>query len=439
MNFDELELKPETLKDLGERMHQLAERLYPVCRSITGQGVRDTLAEIKDVIPLDVKSVASGTTVYDWTVPNEWNIRDAYVENSAGKRVIDFKQNNLHVVSYSVPVDRRLPLSELKQNLHTLAEKPEWVPYRTSYYNETWGFCLSQRQFDALPEGEYHAVIDSSLEPGVLNYGEYFIPGASEDEVIIYTHTCHPSLCNDNLSGVGVCAYLAKLLSGLSLNYSYRFIFGPGTIGSITWLSHNEDKHARIMYGLVLALLGDSGCLTYKRSRNPRSKTDRAVIHALKHHAESYEILDFSPYGYDERQFCSPGINLDVGRLTRSPNGAYAQYHTSADDLDFIKAGQLADSLYVALKIINILDNDTMFVNLFPKGEPQLGKRGLYSKTGGKGPSAREYALLWVINLSDGNHSLLDIAERSKINFEHVCAAAKDLLEAGLLEKSVMN
>lgn len=420
----------------GEGMYRLIEELYPICRSITGDGLRTTLRRIQREIPLAIREVPTGTPVFDWTVPREWNIRDAYVKNSAGERVIDFKRSNLHLVNYSVPVHRRMALTELREHLHTLPDRPDWIPYRTSYYKETWGFCLSQRQLDALPPGEYEVEIDSSLEDGHLSYGEYVISGESTDEVLISCHSCHPSLCNDNLSGIAVAVSLARELAEQPRRYSYRFLFIPGTIGAITWLSQNEDVIPRIKHGLVLAGVGDPGRFCYKKSRRGNTEIDRIAVNVLQKSGHPVEIVDFSPYGYDERQYCSPGINLAVGRLSRTPHGTFPEYHTSADNLEFVRPAALAQSFTVARKILNMLEGNRTYQNLSPKGEPQLGKRGLYRAIGGQADAgAREMAMLWVLNLSDGAHSLLDIAERSGLDFDAIEFAARTLQEHGLLKE----
>lgn len=429
-----LELLPEASRGDGASMYRVLERLYPICRSITGDGVRQTLGILGEIIPLVVHEVPTGTQVYDWTVPKEWNIRDAYVSDSAGRRVIDFKRSNLHVVSYSVPVRRRMKLDELRQHLHVHPENPDWIPYRTAYYNESWGFCLSQRQLEGLTEAEYEVVVDSSLEAGSLTYGELVVPGALEDEILFYSHSCHPSLCNDNLSGLSVTTYLASHLMQSSLKYTYRFVFGPGTIGSIAWLSRNDRTLNRIRHGLVLALLGDPGGFTYKRTHGRHAKIDRVVEHVLKHSSEDHKIEDYTPYGYDERQFGSPGIRLPVGRLTRSPNGAYPEYHSSADDLTLVSPERLESSLNLCLRIVSVLENDFCVLNTSPKGEPQLGRRGLYKKTGGqRDPGRRQMALLWLLSEADGSNGLLDIAERAQLPFWEIAEAAQDLLACGLL------
>jgi aminopeptidase-like protein len=422
------------LDRLGASLYALIEELYPICRSITGNGVRQTLARLATLIPIQVREVPSGTRVLDWTVPREWNIRDAYVKNGRGERVIDFQRSNLHVVSYSVPVQRRMPLRELKEHLFTLPEHPDWIPYRTSYYRETWGFCLSHSSLLALPDEEYEVCIDATLEDGFLTFGEVLLEGDEQDEVLVSTHICHPSLCNDNLSGIVVTAYLAKLLSDLPRRYSYRFLFIPGTIGSITWLALNESRVSRIRHGLVAACLGDPGGFTYKKSRRGDAEIDRTVQHVLQHSNVPFQIVDFSPYGYDERQYCSPGFNLPVGVLSRTPHGRFPEYHTSADNLSLVRPRALAESLSVFLGVCEVLEGNRRYLNLYPKGEPQLGRRGLYGPLGGV-TSGRtwEMALLWVLNLSDGAHSLLDVAARSGLPFGVVREAAESLATHGLL------
>jgi len=432
---DPVDVMPDIeLTDIGALMYGLVRELHPICRSITGDGVRETLRRIGRHIPLEVHEVPSGTRVFDWTVPKEWNVRDAWIKDPAGNKIVDFRQSNLHVLNYSVPVNRRMSLTELRPHLFSLPEYPDWIPYKTSYYQERWGFCLGHNQLLALKEGSYEVVIDSALEPGHLTYGEVYIPGASPDEVLISCHICHPSLCNDNLSGVALSTFLAKHLGLQSLRYSYRFLFIPGTIGAITWLALNEKATERIRHGLVVTNVGDPGAMNYKRSRRGDAEIDRVVAHVLLHSDSPYEILDFSPDGYDERQFGSPAFNLPVGCLTRTPHGRYPQYHTSADDLDLVQPGYLTDSFRTYLAVMQTLEDNRYCVNQNPSCEPALGRRGLYSTLGGNvDRKEAELALLWVLNLSDGRHSLLDIAERSKLAFPAVSTAARELEAAGLL------
>ena len=420
----------------GEKMFRLISELYPICRSITGDGVRQSLDIVKKHIPLEVHEVPSMKEVFDWTVPKEWNIKDAYIKNSKGERVVDFKKSNLHVLNYSIPVKKRMPLNKLKEHLYTLEDYPDWIPYRTSYYKENWGFCLSHNQFLKLEEGEYEVFIDSSIDDGYLTYGELFIKGERSDEVLISCHICHPSLCNDNLSGIALSVFLANYIKQNSLKYSYRFIFIPGTIGSITWLCLNEHNIAKIKHGLVVACVGDSGKFTYKKSRKNDAGIDNAVLNVLKNSEEDYEINDFLPYGYDERQYCSPAFDLPVGCLMRTPDGFYPEYHTSADNLDFVKPENLFESLSIYLSVFYVLENNIKYLNLNPKCEPQLGKRGLYEKVGGGNEGKRQQlAMLWVLNLSDGNNTLLDISDRAGIPFNVIKDAADTLCENKLLKE----
>lgn len=420
---------------VGVRMFDLIERLYPLCRSMTGDGNRQTLDVVGELIPLTRHEIPTGTEVFDWTIPKEWNIRDAYVADSTGRRVIDFRRSNLHVVGYSVPVRERMELDELRPRLHTLPDFPDRVPHRTSYHNETWGFCLSQHDLARLEDGTYEVVIDSTLEPGSLTLAECVIPGATTDEVLLSTHICHSSLCNDNLSGIALATFLARHLLDQSNRYTYRVLFIPGTIGSIAWLATNPDVVERIRCGLVLSTAGDRGRLHYKRSRSGAAEIDRVVEHVLRHADVPHEVRDFEPYGYDERQYSSPGIGLDVGSLTRTPYGQFDEYHTSADDLDFIAADALQDTLLRHIDVLAVLDRNQRYRNLRPNGEPQLGRHGLYATLGGrKGDNSTELAVLWVLNLSDGAHSLLDIADRSGFAFERVHEAAEALASVGLLE-----
>jgi len=419
---------------VGREMHDVLSDLFPICRSITGEGVRATLRTLQKRIPLTIQEVASGTQVFDWTVPLEWNIHDAYVKDLEGHRIIDFQKSNLHVVSYSHPINRRVSLEELRTHLHSLPDHPAWIPYRTSYYKDSWGFCLSHNELQKLRDAEYDVCIDASLTQGFLSYGEYFVPGQVKDEVLFSTHICHPSLCNDNLSGIGVATFLAEWVSSKPRRYSYRFLFIPGTIGSITWLSQNRERASQIKHGLVLTGVGDPGPFTYKRSRRGNSEIDRIMGNLLRHSGSPYDIVDFIPYGYDERQFCSPGFNLPVGCFSRTPHSQYPEYHTSGDSMDFVRAESLEESLEQCRMAVETLERNRTYINKNPHCEPQLGKRGLYRAIGGQaGEKSMEMALLWVLSLSDGYHSLLEIAERSDIRFELLAAAAEKLTEHALL------
>ena len=421
---------------LGKEMHNFMAELYPICRSITGEGVRETLRAIQKRIPLEMYEVPSGTKVFDWTVPLEWNVADAYVMSQEGKRVIDFNAHNLHLMSYSSPVRKKMPLADLRPHLFTLPDHPEWIPYRTSYYKENWGFCLRHADLEQLADDEYEVVIDSSLQAGSLTYGEAYLPGETSDEVLISCHVCHPAICNDNLSGITLAVKLAETMAMRPRRYSYRFLFIPGTIGSITWLAQNEQTVSRIKHGLVLTGVGDAGNITYKKSRQGNAEIDRAMAHVLRHSGEAHTIIDFFPYGYDERQYCSPGFDLPVGCFMRTPHGQYPEYHSSADDLDFVKPDSLARSYAKCLGVFDLLEGNRTYINQNPKCEPQLGRRGLYRAVAGQQEKQwTELALFWVLNASDGHHTLLDIAERADLSFAQILSAAEALLEVGLLKE----
>jgi len=417
----------------GEAMHQLITELYPICRSITGNGVRETLDILGRYIHLAVHEVPSGLRVFDWTVPAEWNIRDAYIKDRHGHRVVDFRKSNLHVVGYSVPIRKTMALGALKDHLFSIPEQPDRIPYRTSYYTPNWGFCLSHDQLVALPDADYEVCVDSSLAPGHLTYGELLLRGQTSDEVLISCHVCHPSLCNDNLSGIAVAVALAQHLSGMPRRYSYRFLFIPGTIGSITWLALHRPQVARIKHGFVLTCVGNRGTATYKQSRTGDAEIDQAWTYVLSRRKQPFEIRPFTPFGYDERQFCSPGFNLPVGCFMRTPHGEFPEYHTSADDPDFVSASSLRDSFAAALATADVLEHNGRYLNKKPYCEPQLGKYGLYRRTGGEAIADRQLALLWVLNLSDGNHSVLDIAIRSNLAWDTIKEAVDALSESGLI------
>jgi aminopeptidase-like protein len=431
----ELVERPE---DLGPQLLQLIERLYPICRSITGDGVRETLSIIGEVIPITVHEVPSGTEVLDWVVPPEWNIRDAFVKDPSGERVIDFRASNLHVVNYSVPVHRTMTLAELRPHLHTLPDRPHLVPYRTSYYTEDWGFCLSQDHLDELDDGEYDVMIDSTLAPGALTYGEFIVPGRDDGEVLVSTHICHPSLCNDNLSGISVATFLAQMLRNERPRLTYRFVFAPGTIGAITWLATHRDEVGRIRAGLTLTCLGDTHPFTYKRTEAGGTLIDRAAAHVVERLEPAGSLVDFFPYGYDERQYNSPGFRAPVGSLMRGRHGEFPEYHTSADDLTFVSAGRLVESFDVLNEILHVVDRNRTFVNTEPWGEPQLGARGLYHALGGTNIPDAQLAMLWVLNQSDGEHDLLDIAQRSNCDFESIVETANLLEQHGLLREAAV-
>lgn len=430
------QLDEQSLTPAGEAAMEWARRAFPICRSITGDGVRQTLDMLRDRLPnLEIHEVPTGTPVLDWTVPDEWNLREAWIKGPDGKRVVDFADHNLHVLGYSEPVHRRLPLSELQDHLFSLPDQPDRIPYRTSYWRRHWAFCLTDRRRRSLADGDYEVFVDADLKPGHLTYGEVFLPGDSDREVLISAHTCHPSLANDNLSGIGVATEIFRFLARLPRRrLGYRLALVPGTIGAITWLARNRDRLDRVHGGLVAANLGDAGAFHFKRSRRGDTLLDRAVVKALEDSGVEHRVSDFVPFGYDERQYCSPGFDLPVGLLSRSPWGTFDEYHTSGDNLDFIDAGNLTQSIGRYLEVLRILEADRRFLSLNPHGEPQLGRRGLYNHIGGgEDGRERQLALLWVLNQSDGEHSLLDIARRAQMPFLAVADAAEALVKAELL------
>ncbi|CUU58727.1 aminopeptidase-like domain-containing protein [Parafrankia irregularis] len=423
---------------VGHRLYDLVAALMPPMRSITGNGVRATLdlvrAALPAQVPLTVHEVPTGTPVLDWTIPREWNVAGARLIGPDGRVVLDAADNPLHLLGYSIPMRARMPLAELRHHLYSMPDRPDWVPYRTSYYNDAWGFCLTDRQLAALPDGEYQVEIDTSLTEGSLTYGEIVLPGTSDEEFLVTTHLCHPAMANDNSSGIAVAIELAAALAARTRRYTYRLLFIPGTIGSITWLALNPGVIGRIRHGLVLTGLGDRGAPTYKRSRRGDAIIDRATARALAETGRPHRIVDFSPYGYDERQFCSPGFDLPVGRFGRSQHGEYPEYHTSADNLEFVTPESLADSFSILRRTIEICEADRVWRNTSPYGEPQLGRRGLYRSIGATMNRASiEMGLLWVLNLADGTRGLLDIAERADLPFDAVANAADALAGVGLL------
>lgn len=435
--FEQLDLFDPAAE--GGAIHGFAERAFPICRSITGDGVRATLDLLRELAPgLATHEVPSGTPVFDWTVPPEWNVESAWLIGPDGRKRADFAVSNLHLLQYSVPIERTMPLEELRPHLFSAPARPAAIPYRTSYFKENWGFCLPHQELESLPPGAYQVHIASRLEPGSLSYGELELPGESPDTVLFSAHVCHPSLANDNLSGLGVIARLGALLAALpSRRYTYRLVFAPGTIGAITWLARNEAAARRIRHGVVAANLGDGGSFHYKRSRRGDAEIDRAVAVVLRDAGAEHRIEDFVPFGYDERQYNSPGFALDVGSLTRTPWGRYPEYHSSDDNLELIRPEHLALSLRRYLEVAAVLESNRRYRNLNPCGEPQLGRRGLYQQIGGRDDGREfELALLWVLNLSDGAHDLLAIAERSGAPYRRIADAAAALLAVGLLAEA---
>jgi len=415
-------------------LHGLVRELFPINRSLTGAGVCETLAILARHIPLEIREVPSGTAVLDWHVPLEWNIRGATIKTRDGRCLVDFADNNLHVVGYSKPIHGEVSRADLAPHVHTLPDQPDLIPYRTGYYADDWGFCMADSLWRTMQDDSYIVDIDSDLSPGSLVYGEFFQPGESSDEVLVTAHICHPSLANDNLSGIAVALALAMRQAQCETRLGLRVLFLPATIGAISWLARNETQLAQIRHGLVLTCLGDSGRFHYKQSRSGAA-IDTAVAHVLRHSGHPHEIMAFNPYGYDERQFCSPAFDLPVGSLMRSVHGTFPEYHTSADNPDFVKPEALDQSYAVMAALLDLLDTNRTYIRIDGRGEPQLGRRGLYRAIAGQKEAggASQMDLLWVLNLADGKHSLLEMADRADVPFSRIQKAARLALDADLI------
>ena len=421
------------LIDDGE-MYNLMERLFPICRSITGNGVRETLKIINDLIPLDMHEVPSGTKVFDWEIPDEWNIKDAYVKNSDEIRVIDFKESNLHIVNYSIPYEGKIKLDEIKDHLHTLPDQPELTPYVTSYYKKDWGFCLPHNDYLKLDDDIYSVKIDSSLKPGHLTYAELIIPGESDDEIFISTNICHPSMANNELSGPVVATFLARELLNRKLRYTYRFVFVPETIGSIAYLSKNLDHmKKKVVAGYVITCVGDPGNFSYLSTKEENTLPDRVALHVLKNSADEYKVYPFLDRRSDERQYNAPGIDLPVGSLMRTKYGSYPEYHTSGDNLDFVTPEALRGSLDIYLRCIETLENNRIYKTTV-LGEPQLGKRGLYSNVSFKGSAKPARIMKDFLAYCDGENDLVCIADRIDCPVWDLVPIADKLLFHEILE-----
>ena len=402
---------------LGAEMHALATKLFPLPRSLTGPGYRATLDALERVSgPMRRHCFATGEQVLDWEVPREWMIRDAWIKGPSGETVVALRDSTLHVMGYSVPIHRRLTLDELQGHLHSLPEQPTAIPYRTSYYEEQWGFCLTDEARRALAPGEYEVLVDADLQAGAIELGEVVVEGRGEDEVLFWTYCCHPSMANNELSGPVLVSQLARLVREREEppRYTYRFVFGPETIGSLAYLSRfGERMSERVVAGYVVTCAGDPAPFTYKRSRRGSSLADRLAEHVLAHGEHPARVLDFFPSGSDERQFCSPGFDLPVGSLMRSMYGTYPEYHTSLDDMTFVTAEALGETLAAYWRVIEALEANETLVGSVLHGEPQLSRRGLYPTTGG-GPDARTREglqdMLQLLNRCDGTADLLSIA-----------------------------
>lgn len=421
--------------DYGIQMYSLAKKLYPICRSITGNGVRETLSILNTIYPLKTFEVPSGTQVFDWTVPKEWNIKDAYIETSSGERIVDFKKNNLHVVGYSTPIDKTVSLEELLKIVYTQPEQPDAIPYVTSYYKERYGFCMSENQKKCLKDEIYHIVIDSELKDGSLTYGEIIIPGESEQEIFLSTYLCHPSMANNELSGPCVAIHLAKWLSELpKRRYTYRIIFIPETIGSITYLSRNIDiLKKNVIAGFNISCVGDNRTYSYIESRYGNTLADKVAKNILQHHYPAYITYSFLKRGSDERQYNAPGVDLPVCVICRSKYGEYPEYHTSADDLSLISSEGLNGAFEVYQKCILSLENNHHY-KVTCLCEPQLGKRGLYPTISQKGSYNEVAAMTALIAYADGTNDLIDISNIIKTPVEVLIPIAQKMVKAGLFE-----
>jgi len=426
-------------ENLGQEMMDLMARLFPICRSLTGDGVRETLNILSDTLPLKIDQVPTGYQAFDWNVPREWNIRDAYVKDSSGERIIDFRKSNLHILNYSVPFSGTLTREELLPHLHAKPELPEAIPYMTSYYADRWGFCLSQNQLDTLPEGPFEVLVDSTLEDGQLTFAEAILPGSSRQEILFSTDVCHPSMAHNELSGPILTAFLHRLISPFEHRYTYRFVFLPETIGSLVFLTQNGD-HLRqnLQAGYTVTCVGDAGPYTYKRSRQGTTAADQIAEHCLRYLGSSADVVikNFDPStGSDERQYCSPGFDLPVGSLMRTMYGEYPEYHTSLDNLDFVSAEGMAGTLKAYLRMVQLHELNQTYINKSPYGEPQLGKRGLYPTLGAQAESPDAVTnIMYLLSYSDGSKSVVDIADLANRPAWTFTSEVQSLVDSGLLD-----
>ncbi len=423
-------------QSIGIEMHGWAKDLFPICRSITGDGVRETLAYLGKLLPeLTIHEVPSGTEAFDWTVPDEWNIRGAYIEDEAGNRIVDFAKSNLHVVGYSTPVDEWMTLAELQPHVHSLPEQPDAIPYITSYYARRWGFCIAHAEREKLAEGRYHVVIDSTLEPGSLTYGEVLLKGREEKEILLSTYVCHPSMANNELSGPVVTTALVRWLSSLpDRRYSYRIVFIPETIGSIVYISrHLDELRRRTVAGYVITCIGDDRAYSFLRSRDGDTLADRAAKLVMDRHAPDHVEYSYLDRGSDERQYCSPGVDLPVASIMRTRYQSYPEYHTSLDDLTLVTPSGLEGGFTAVRKVLELLEGNRVYKAVFPC-EPQLGKRGLYPTLSTRGAGNTVRAMTNLLAYADGTRDLVAIAALTGISAEEALENAARLVDAGLLE-----
>ena len=423
----------------GTNMYILAERMFPICRSLTGNGFRGSLNILKEIVPeINVHEVPTGTQVFDWTVPNEWNCTGGGIYTLNGRKVIDFSDSNLHILGYSTPVDLVISREELLEHVYTQPDQPDWIPYVTSYYKDRWGFCMSENQKKTLSEEKYHVIINSTLSPGSLTYGEILIPGESEEEILFSTYLCHPSMANNELSGPVVQTELIKYIQQMQhRRYSYRFVFCPETIGSITYCSRNLEVLKRnVKAGFVLSCVGDDR--TYSIIESPYANTlaDRVLSNVLRFHYPEYKRYSFLKRGSDERQYCSVGVGLPVCGFCRSKYGEFPEYHTSADNLDLISPEGLQGAYDVMVKVIHTLENN-FYYRMRCKGEPQLGKRGLYPSISQKGAYDAVISLCDFIAYADGKNDLIGISDIIGVPTTELISVKDKLIDNELLEKVV--
>ena len=425
---------------MKEELEKYFDRLWPLNRSLTGNGNRETLKILSEISEIKISEIPSGTECFDWKVPEEWNVNEARIMDSKGKKIIDFKDNNLHLLGYSESYSGKLSLTDLKKHLFSLPGQPDVIPYLTSYYKKRWGFCLSDRQLKELKDGTYEVLIDSEFDPlGSMTIGESQIKGNTDKEILLSTYICHPSMANNELSGPLVAAFINRELSRKkNLRYTYRTVYLPETIGSIYYLSVNGDYLKKnLNAGYVITCIGDGGKFTYKKSRRGDSLSDRAAMLVLREKGNEFNTEDFFPTGSDERQYCSPGFDLPVGSLMRTRYGKYKEYHTSADNKDFISFKAMEESVRMYIEILNVIENNYTYINQLPECEPQLGKRDLYPTIGSsKNTEEAVSSIMWMLNLSDGKNDMISIAERSGLPFELLHESALRLEEKGLLKKS---
>lgn len=395
------------------------DKLWPICRSITGNGLRHSLKILSDIIPLKLTEVPTGTPVFDWEIPKEWNIRDAYIITPDGKKICDFLLNNLHVVNYSIPINTEIGYDELIKHVYTLPRLPESIPYITSYYKEKWGFCMSQSELNSLPkEGKYKVFIDSELKSGSLTYGEYILKGETTDEILFSTYLCHPSMANNELSGPLVLSFLYRLIKEMpNRKYTYRFIITPETIGTIAFLCKNKNKLIKnVKAGYVITCCGTDKPFVYKKSRQESSLADLIALHVLRYSKKEYSVIDFDPVGSDERQYCSPGFNLPVGSLMRSKYHEYEEYHTSFDNKNFISFEALSDTISMYYTFVEALEINGYYKNTIQFCEPNMNKRELYEDLNGALTMPTQLSTrMRLINYMDGKNSLLDFCEKYRL------------------------